>query len=331
MKVNIIGGSGFIGTRLTRRLLECSPAVECAIFDKSPSCDFPELFKSCDVRSLDQLQSVLEPGAVVVNLAAEHRDDVRPRSLYDQVNVDGARNVCKAAEMQGISRIVFTSTVAVYGFAPPGTNEDGAIVPFNDYGRTKAEAEAVYREWQAADPLMRSLVIVRPTVVFGERNRGNVYNLLRQIASGMFVMIGAGRNRKSMAYVGNVAAFLQHMLHASPGVHVCNYVDKPDFDMNDLVALSRQTLGKSGSWLPRIPYAAGYAAGWLFDLLALVTRRTFPISRIRVRKFCATTQFASAVGKFDFSPPYTLQEGLQRTIKSEFLEDNENRPLFYSE
>lgn len=42
------------------------------------------------------------------------------------------------------------------------------------------------------------LTIIRPTVIFGEQNHGNVYNLLRQIAGGKFPMIGKGTNRKSM-------------------------------------------------------------------------------------------------------------------------------------
>ena len=54
------------------------------------------------------------------------------------------------------------------------------------------------------------MTIIRPTVIFGEKNRGNVYNLLKQIASGKFLMIGKGQNRKSMAYVGNVVAFIKY-------------------------------------------------------------------------------------------------------------------------
>jgi nucleoside-diphosphate-sugar epimerase len=70
--------------------------------------------------------------------------------------------------------IIFTSTVAVYGFAKIGTEESGKIAPFNDYGRTKYEAEEVFKAWQAEAPEERTLVIIRPTVVFGEQNRGNV-------------------------------------------------------------------------------------------------------------------------------------------------------------
>ncbi len=87
-------------------------------------------------------------------------------------------------------------------------------------------------------------MIVRPTVVFGEQNRGNVYNLLRQIASGKFMMIGDGTNRKSMAYVENVAAFLEYSLGFENGVHIYNYIDKPDFDMNTLVSKVNKALGK---------------------------------------------------------------------------------------
>lgn len=328
-RIAIVGGSGFIGTRLCQALQQAGQ--EFRIIDKRMSETFPDSTVLADVTRLDTLPAALDGCDAIVNLAAEHRDDVRPRCLYDEVNVEGARNVCKAAEAVGIPRIVFTSSVAVYGFAPADTGEDGAINPFNDYGRTKAEAELVYREWQQADPGKRSLVLVRPTVVFGERNRGNVYNLLNQIASGRFVMIGTGQNRKSMAYVGNVAAFLIHMLQTPPGTHVANYVDKPDMDMNQLVEFARRSLGQASGWRPRLPYAVGYSIGAVMDAVAVATGRKFPISRIRVRKFCATTQFASAARSFGFVPPYTLEEGLDRTLKSEFLGGVQEGPLFYSE
>ena len=87
------------------------------------------------------------------------------------------------------------------------------------------EAEAVYREWLSQDPENRSLVIVRPTVVFGEQNRDNVYNLLRQIATRRFIMFGPGTNKKSMAYVQNLTEFLAFCSQFGPGEHLYNYVD----------------------------------------------------------------------------------------------------------
>ena len=203
--VNVIGGSGFIGTRLMRRLRN-TDFLDSKIIDKAPSRAFPDLVTLSDVRSVEQLRESISDGSVIVNLAAEHRDNVHPSSLYDEVNVGGAKNICTVAREKGVQSIIFTSSVAVYGFAPIGTDESGKIAPFNDYGRTKYEAEQVFMAWQAEEPEKRTLVIIRPTVVFGEQNRGNVYNLLRQIVAGKFVMVGHGENRKSMAYVENVAA-----------------------------------------------------------------------------------------------------------------------------
>ena len=111
-------------------------------------------------------QGARDAGDVVVNQAAVHRDDVRDKSEYQRTNVDGAENVAQVCSEKGIKKIVFTSTVAVYGFAEPGTNESGKINPFNEYGRTKFEAEEKLRSWQEASD--NSLLIVRPTVIFGE-------------------------------------------------------------------------------------------------------------------------------------------------------------------
>ena len=278
---------------------------------------FQDVWQRCDVRDLDSLRPLVSGAETIINLAAEHRDDVRPLSLYDEVNVDGAARVCEAAREAGVKRIIFTSSVAVYGFQPRPTDEQGPYEPFNAYGKTKLAAEAVYKEWAAEDP-SRTLVMVRPTVVFGEGNRGNVYNLLRQISTGKFMMVGAGRNKKSMAYVGNIAAFLAHCLTMGPGVHIYNYVDGPDMSTAELVEHIWRCLGRQGK-PARMPKSVAMAAGYCFDVLARVSGKRFPISAIRVRKFCESTQFkADRIAGTGFKPPYTLAEGLARTIEQEF-------------
>ena len=330
-RINVIGGSGFIGSRLCRSLHDGD--ADFSILDIEDSSVFPEKRQACDVRALEDLRAHIQDGDVLINLAAVHRDDVRPKTLYDDVNVTGAKNICQVAREKNVQTIIFASSVAVYGFAPPDTDEKGEIDYFNDYGRTKWLAENVFRAWYGEDPENRTLVIVRPTVVFGEQNRGNVYNLLRQIASGRFLMIGHGKNVKSMAYVENVAAFLQFSLDITGGYHVYNYVDKPDLDMNHLVQTVRGQLTqgrKKGVGL-RLPYICGWLAGGVFDVAARLSGKTFPISRIRVKKFCSTTQFASAAHDTAFKAPVSLEEGLQRTVQYEFLENHDDAHRFYSE
>jgi nucleoside-diphosphate-sugar epimerase len=328
--VNIIGGSGFIGSRLMRRLKNVE-TFNIRIIDKAPSMVFPDLVTLSDVRSVEQLRASITYGSVIVNLAAEHRDDVRPLSLYDEVNVGGAMNICTIAREKGVKTIIFTSSVAVYGFAPIGTEESGKIAPFNDYGCSKFEAEKIFKVWQTEEPTARTLVIIRPTVVFGEQNRGNVYNLLRQMASGKFVMVGHGENRKSMAYVENVAAFIEYSMNFKPGVHIYNFIDKPDFTMNSLVANVSRILGRSEKISFRLPFAVGYLIGKIFDLIAAITGKRFAISSIRVKKFCANSVYNTAIDKTGFISPVPLEQALTQTVRYEFVESHEHEGVFYSE
>lgn len=328
--VNLIGGSGFIGSRLARQLTS-KKTLSVQITDKVQSKAFPDLVTFGDVRSVEQLRRSIAVGSVIINLAAEHRDDVKPLSLYDEVNIGGARNICAVAREKGVQTIIFTSSVAVYGFAPIGTDESGKIAPFNDYGRTKHEAELVFKVWQAEAPSERTLVIIRPTVVFGEQNRGNVYNLLRQIASGKFVMVGNGENRKSMAYVENVAAFIEYAIDFKPGVHIYNFIDKPDFTMNSLVVNVNHILGRPRKISFRLPFTVGFMIGKAFDLVAVLTGKRFAISSIRVKKFCANSVYNTAIDQTGFIPPVPLEQALAQTVIYEFVESHEHENVFYSE
>ena len=326
-EVAIIGGAGFVGSRLSARLKMGNVVSNKYDIDLSNKLDTSIYLDVEDISSFDQLGHV----DTIINLAAVHRDDIRPLSRYDDVNVQGAKNVCDAACKHGVNRIIFTSSVAIYGFAPADTDESGESNYFNDYGRTKYLAEQVYKVWQAEDPENRTLVIVRPTVIFGEGNRGNVYNLLLQIASRRFLMFGDGTNRKSMAYVDNVVAFIEYSLSFKPGLHIYNYIDKPDFDMNTLISGARKILfGKTNVGL-RLPGFVGIALGYVADWAAMIIRRPLPVSSIRVKKFMGTTQFASSVSDTAFVPPVSLEEGLARTLRYEFLENNSEKRTFDTE
>jgi nucleoside-diphosphate-sugar epimerase len=317
MRVLVIGGSGFIGPRLIDALLERGHTV--ANFDTAPSIRHPELTLHGDVRDRDEVTAAAHGADAIVNLAAAHRDDVRPVSLYDEINVGGAEAVVAAAESTGISRIVFTSTVALYGLDNENAAEDAEPRPFNDYGRTKLEAERRFLAWAGRDAT-RSLVVVRPSVVFGEGNRGNVYNLASQVANGRFLMIGDGSNRKSMSYVGNIAAFLADQVDAPSGITLMNYADKPDLSTREIIAIIKRQLGRPTGSL-RLPLSLGLAGGHVLDLVARVTKRTFPISAVRIRKFVAsTTVNTDRLAASGYRAKYSLEEALRRTIAAEFQE-----------
>lgn len=320
MNIVVLGGSGFIGSRLVSELIAAGHAVR--IFDKRPSAEHPGLVTLGDIRDAVAVTSALAGCDCAVNLAAEHADDVRPGSLYYEVNVGGARNLLHAAEANGVVRLLFVSSVSVYGLDQPLANESSPLLPSNDYGRSKAAAEAEYLAWAQALPTRRSLLMVRPCVVFGEGNRGNVHNLIDHIRRRRFVMIGSGENRKSIAYVGNLVGFLCACVEAPAGVQVYNYADKPDFSTRELVDSIRALLPEAGMMRLRLPYALALALGYAFDALAWLRGSPMAISSARVRKFCADTRIAAdAVRATGFVPRVDLKEALALTIASLPRED----------
>lgn len=322
-RVILIGGAGFVGSRLENEL------DNCMVLDKKLSDKQGHI----DITIPNTLKSKFNPSDYIILLAAEHRDDVSPTSNYYNTNVRGTENVLDEMDRVGCKHLIFTSSVAVYGLNKVNPDENHPIDPFNHYGKSKLEAEQIIKAWYDNDPIGKSVTIIRPTVIFGEKNRGNVYNLLRQFASGSFLMIGKGQNRKSMAYVGNVVAFIKHRLEfVEEGYDVFNYVDKPDLTMTSLLKIIEKSLNKN---IPSIsiPVWLGYMGGYCFDILAFLTGKKFVLSSLRVKKFIATTQFdASKVHSGNFIAPYSLEEGLERTLNYEFIQKRlEEDEVFYTE
>jgi len=317
MKILVTGGSGFIGTRLVGQLLKADYQV--TIFDKNNSSEFPEFTAIGDVRDKDALVKVVVGHDIIYHLAAEHEDNVRPVSLYYDVNVGGAKNLVDAAKNASINKIIFTSTVAVYPLNAGEPDENSPVTPFNEYGKSKQVAEEIFVKW-ASEDTERSLVTVRPCVIFGEDNRGNVYNLLSQMCRKRFIMVGSGKNKKSMGYVGNIAEFLVFCLNFGPGSRTFNYADKPDLTITELIAIAKNAFGRNSNCKLRIPYAVALLVGFTLDSLTHISGKVFPISSIRIKKFCADTIIsADRLLETGFKPPYTLKQALEQTIKAEFL------------
>lgn len=319
-RICLIGGDGFIGSSLKKHL----PLNDCKIsnFDKHNKNNYENFFKG-DVKNPSDLELCFEDGFdCLINLAAEHRDDVIPISLYFDTNVQGSVNICEKARLFNINKIIFISSVAVYGFSSKPCDEDSATNPFNEYGRTKLKAEKVYKNWLEEDPLNRTLIIIRPTAVFGENNRGNIYNLINQIRKTSFFMIGNGKNKKSIAYVENLSAFIIHSLSFSKGLHVYNYVDKPDFSMNAFIKLIKKTLNIKNNITIRIPFFFALIVTFFIDIFSRIFNVKFSISSIRVKKFCSDSLFNTKITNTGFKPPFDIEDALQNTIRYEFKKNN---------
>jgi nucleoside-diphosphate-sugar epimerase len=179
----------------------------------------------------------------IYNLAAVHRTPGHPRSEYFETNLLGAENVCAFARETGVRTIVFTSSIAPYGASESLKSEATLTVPNTAYGISKLVAEHIHRTWQAERSDERRLVIVRPGVVFGPGEGGNVTRLAAAMAKRRFVYPGRKDTIKACIYVKDVARLLAEMAaRPEPGVFLYNLTYEPPPTIEEICgAIARVT------------------------------------------------------------------------------------------
>lgn len=194
----IFGGSGFIGTHLAEELESQGCAV--TIADVVPPNRKNLTYISCDVRNEINLKLNSSP-EIVFNLAAVHRTPGHAPAEYYETNIKGAENVTRWATNNAIKKIVFTSSISIYGPNENLLDENATPAPVSDYGKSKLMAEEIHKKWQSQDSRSRSLVICRPAVVFGRGEQGNFTRLAKGLKGRYFFFPGGRETRKASGYV----------------------------------------------------------------------------------------------------------------------------------
>jgi len=262
----IFGGEGFIGRHLAERLLETEAkrrstesnggqeigdggvvSVDLQPSDRAQGAG--RQFVRADVReplapsAIFDLQSpnsqfpFSKSPKAIFNFAAVHRTPGHPEREYFETNLKGAENVCAFARGAGVRTIVFTSSIAPYGASESLKTEETLPLPNTPYGISKLVAEHIHRTWQAERPEERRLVIVRPGVVFGAGEGGNVTRLATALRKGRFVYPGRRDTIKACIYVKDVARLLAEMAaRPEPGVFLYNLTYEPAPDITAICA-----------------------------------------------------------------------------------------------
>ena len=306
----IIGGAGFIGTYLSKELSDSGFSV--TTLDKINQNS--KFFIKANIEDQNQLKKIDKSFDLVIHLAAEHQDNVSPVSKYYDVNLKGTENVLQFCNLNAIKNIIFFSTQAVYGDYKEKYSEDDAPLPSNDYGKSKFLAEKLLLDWRDEE---RRLAIIRPSAVFGYGSIGNFNRLIEQIQSRKFIMIGNGKNIKSVCYVKNLVAYVKHCLKLleTQKLIITNYADKPDIQIKELVKVIEEASNLKKSRF-RIPYILAMLVGYIFDLLSLFTSKSINITSLRIKKFCLNSILDSNIIKSTkFIPPFSFKEAIEDTLK----------------
>lgn len=240
-KYLIIGGSGFIGQSICKKLKN-----NFLILDKIKPKIFKNFFLKCDVNSIYSLQKNICNNSIIINLAAEHKDDTHPVSKFYDTNYRAAKKICKIADLKKIKKIIYFSSVAVYKKSNKPLNENSITGFRNHYGYSKLLAEKVYKSWQKKNIKDRQLIIIRPTAVYGPNNFNNVTRLINLVKKRVVIFPGDAQNIKSIAYVENLVNFtLSVMRNTKSKLKIYNYADSEQLSMHDLIRLCVRTFNYS--------------------------------------------------------------------------------------
>ncbi len=197
----IFGGAGFIGRHLARSLRARGAAVTVADIAETIRPISGVRYFHVDVRNpITEADLGAGPDTVIYNLAAVHRTPGHESHEYFDTNVEGARNISAFAHDADVRRIVFTSSIAVYGPKEERLDEASNPLPSSSYGWSKLLAERVFEDWRAGD-FDRRLITVRPAVVFGSGEAGNFTRLAGALKRRLFAYPGRRDTIKGCCYV----------------------------------------------------------------------------------------------------------------------------------
>ncbi|MFH1288525.1 MAG: NAD(P)-dependent oxidoreductase [bacterium] len=323
MKVLVTGGAGFIGTHLCRILKNKGWDIRILDIVQQADKDYEYEYFQGDIRIEKDVEKAVKGVDWVIHLAAKHHDFGVSREEFFSVNEYGMKILLDSAAANNVKKIVFLSSVAVYGNQINPTTEMTIPDPINDYGRSKLAGEKVLGKWalKESDSI---IIIIRPTIVFGIYNFANMYNLIKQISRGHYIQVGKGQNVKSIAYVENLIGAILFLIKQEPsGVNIYNYADEPHFKTKELVDIIAGYLGKSSPKI-RIPYWFAIKGSSIFDFLGHITGYNFPITSARIMKFSISTHHtAEKIKEKGFEPSVKLEKGIAETVnwlcKNNFL------------
>lgn len=312
----VTGATGFVGSALVARLAR--EGLETRACIRGGDACMPAGIHVVRVAGLtadsDWSQTVAGVDAVVHLAARVHvMDDTAadPWVEFRRVNVQGTLNLARQAAAAGVRRFVFISSIKVNGEATKvgaPFSADDIPAPLDPYGVSKMEAEQGLRELAAQTGM--EVVIIRPPLVYGPGVKANFQAMMRWLARGVPLPLGAIQNRRSLVALDNLVDLIVTCLDHPAAVNQTFLVsDGEDLSTTQLLRRMGQALDKPARLLP-VPAA-------LLSLGAAVMGKSGVAQRL-----CGSLQVDIAKTRqlLGWNPPLSVEAGLKKAAEGYWRE-----------
>ena len=310
MKITITGATGFVGSNFTQQWSKKHTLYGLDIHQ-------PKVEGVTKTYGWDNLQDIPNVEAIVHLAGKAH--DIKNESLaetYFDINVGLTKRIFEHFLQSDAKTFVFFSSVKAAKDSTEGKvlKEDVVPEPFGPYGESKIKAEEyLLSKLSEVESMNKKLFIVRPCMIHGPGNKGNLNLLYNVVSKGVPWPLGSYENRRSFCSIDNIAYVVEQLIvkeNIENGIyHVC---DDEALSTNELIALIAQSVNKS----PRI---WKLPKSFIISLSTIGGALRLPLTKERLQKLTENyvvsnekVKKALGIGKM----PVSAEEGLTKTLKS---------------
>jgi nucleoside-diphosphate-sugar epimerase len=324
----IFGGNGFFGLFMAIKLSEKNSYEKIFLYDnesiESKNFDYRiRKFKSIaniifikgcvkdEIKSFEGDDNI----SLILNLAAIHREPGHFDWEYYETNLKGATNITKWADKIGCKDIIFASSISPYGLSEDIRDENSLTVPTSAYGGSKLVAEKIHQIWQSNNINDKKLIIVRPGVIFGPSEGGNVSRLIKAIKGNYFFYMGNHNTRKAGIYIKELTNFVMwlyedQILPKNKNYILANATMNPGPSVSEYVDTIKKIL-KRDIYIINIPYSFLLFISRIIDLILGIFKIKHPFSPVRIKKLVNSNNILSSYAKENnYKYVYSLESAL---------------------
>jgi len=331
----VTGGTGLLGSHIAQQIVKAGGRVRALVRSGSDTRFLESLGAELvegDITDAAALMRACE-GVTRVYHAAARVGDWGPWREFVEITIEATRKLLEAATACGVRRFLHISSISAYGHV----NEPGLVLDetaplgrclnkWSYYSRAKVAAEE--HVWSAHNRGDLEVTVVRPSWLYGPRDRATIGRLCESIRKGKIRLMGDGNNRLNLVHAGNVAeAVVKASVMPEAVGEAFNCSNDGAITQRQYFNMVAEALGE-GPVTRKIPYRLAYNVGLLLEVIGHTFRlkRNPLITRYSVWLMGRKTFFECQKARrmLDWQPTVTYEQGIPEAV-AYYLEHQDRR------